>query len=226
MAVELKQQSRQRPPRLAAIRGTRLCCGLVDLQQCGEAFADFIKQFGGSDASHFDVSLLPRDTARLIHQNDAGNSLSVWNGNFKRITSGAACNWTNDTKTRWCIVLPRCQHNRWTIDRSARGRPWDLDRSRLDRRHPGNSHQAQTALGVRPKLDIFGVDYPTPDGTCIRDYIHVSDLVRAHFDALSHLRSGGPSLTLNCGYGHGFRPTMNTSASSIIRTTPATTIGE
>jgi UDP-glucose 4-epimerase len=63
---------------------------------------------------------------------------------------------------------------------------------------------AETALGVRPKLDIFGVDYPTPDGTCIRDYIHVSDLVRAHFDALSHLRSGGPSLTLNCGYGHGF----------------------
>ena len=47
-------------------------------------------------------------------------------------------------------------------------------------------------------------DYPTPDGTCIRDYIHVSDLVRAHYDALRHLRSGGPSLTLNCGYGHGF----------------------
>jgi len=53
-------------------------------------------------------------------------------------------------------------------------------------------------------LEVFGTDYPTPDGTCIRDYIHVSDLVRAHWDALAHLRSGAPSLTLNCGYGHGF----------------------
>jgi UDP-glucose 4-epimerase len=48
------------------------------------------------------------------------------------------------------------------------------------------------------------VTYPTPDGTCIRDYIHVSDLARAHSDALRHLRNGGPSLALNCGYGHGF----------------------
>jgi UDP-glucose 4-epimerase len=62
----------------------------------------------------------------------------------------------------------------------------------------------ETALGLRPKLDLFGTDYATPDGTCIRDYIHVSDLVSAHCDALSHLRDGGSSLTLNCGYGHGF----------------------
>jgi UDP-glucose 4-epimerase len=62
----------------------------------------------------------------------------------------------------------------------------------------------EAAVGLRPKLQIFGTDYPTPDGTCIRDYIHVSDLARAHSDALRHLRSGGPSLTLNCGYGHGF----------------------
>ena len=62
----------------------------------------------------------------------------------------------------------------------------------------------ETALGLRPKLDVFGKDYPTPDGTCIRDYIHVSDLVRAHADALRYLRSGAPPLTLNCGYGHGF----------------------
>jgi UDP-glucose 4-epimerase len=61
----------------------------------------------------------------------------------------------------------------------------------------------QAALGQRPKLEVFGIDYPTPDGTCIRDYIHVSDLVRAHSDALRYLRSGAPSLTLNCGYGHG-----------------------
>jgi UDP-glucose 4-epimerase len=63
---------------------------------------------------------------------------------------------------------------------------------------------AEAALGMRPMLEVFGTDYPTPDGTCIRDYIHVSDLARAHSDALRHLRAGAPSLTLNCGYGHGF----------------------
>jgi len=62
----------------------------------------------------------------------------------------------------------------------------------------------ETALGLRPKMDVFGTDYATPDGTCIRDYIHVSDLVRAHSDALAHLRGGGASATLNCGYGRGF----------------------
>ena len=62
----------------------------------------------------------------------------------------------------------------------------------------------QTALGLRPQIDVFGTDYPTPDGTCIRDYIHVTDLVRAHAVALGHLRGGGESLTLNCGYGHGY----------------------
>ena len=61
----------------------------------------------------------------------------------------------------------------------------------------------ETALGRRPKLDVFGTDYPTPDGTCVRDYIHVSDLVRAHLAALAHLRRGGASNTFNCGYGHG-----------------------
>jgi UDP-glucose 4-epimerase len=62
----------------------------------------------------------------------------------------------------------------------------------------------EAALGLRAKLDIYGTDYPTPDGTCIRDYIHVSDLVRAHADALRYLRADGPSVTLNCGYSHGF----------------------
>src|SRR5262249_58302281 len=61
-----------------------------------------------------------------------------------------------------------------------------------------------TALGLRPKVDVFGTDYPTPDGTGIRDYIHVSDLVRAHSEALGYLRGGGVSATLNCGYGRGF----------------------
>jgi UDP-glucose 4-epimerase len=62
----------------------------------------------------------------------------------------------------------------------------------------------ETALGLRPRIDVFGTDYPTADGTCIRDYIHVSDLVRAHSDALVHLRRGGASETFNCGYGHGY----------------------
>jgi UDP-glucose 4-epimerase len=62
----------------------------------------------------------------------------------------------------------------------------------------------EAALGLRPEIAVFGTDYPTPDGTCIRDYIHVADLARAHSDALRHLRGGAPSLTLNCGYGRGF----------------------
>jgi UDP-glucose 4-epimerase len=62
----------------------------------------------------------------------------------------------------------------------------------------------QTVLGRHPYLGIFGVDFATPDGTGIRDYIHVSDLVAAHALALDHLRSGGDSGVFNCGYGHGF----------------------
>jgi hypothetical protein len=52
-------------------------------------------------------------------------------------------------------------------------------------------------------MDVFGADYPTPDGTCIRDYIHVADRVAAHSDALAYPRDGGASATLNCGYGRG-----------------------
>jgi len=62
----------------------------------------------------------------------------------------------------------------------------------------------EAAVGLRSELNVFGTDYPTPDGTCIRDYIHVGDLVLAHCEALRALRSGASSLTLNCGYGHGF----------------------
>jgi UDP-glucose 4-epimerase len=61
----------------------------------------------------------------------------------------------------------------------------------------------QTALNYRENLSVFGTNYPTPDGTCVRDYIHVSDLAAAHTAALAHLRKGGGNLTLNCGYGHG-----------------------
>lgn len=63
---------------------------------------------------------------------------------------------------------------------------------------------AQAAIGKRPGLEIFGTDYDTPDGTCIRDYIHVTDLARAHVAALDHLRNGGGNLTLNCGYSRGY----------------------
>jgi len=63
---------------------------------------------------------------------------------------------------------------------------------------------AQTALGQRKEMHVFGSDYDTPDGTCIRDYIHVTDLVAAHLDALDHLRKGGESAVFNCGYGKGY----------------------
>ncbi len=62
----------------------------------------------------------------------------------------------------------------------------------------------EAALGKRPRLSVFGTDYATPDGTGVRDYIHVDDLARAHLDALRYLRGGGASATLNCGYGHGY----------------------
>jgi UDP-glucose 4-epimerase len=73
---------------------------------------------------------------------------------------------------------------------------------------PGATHlikvALETALRRRPYMNIYGSDYPTPDGTCVRDYVHVSDLARAHLAALDHLRNGGESRTLNCGYGRGY----------------------
>ena len=62
----------------------------------------------------------------------------------------------------------------------------------------------QTACGLQPTLSIFGNNYSTPDGTCVRDFIHVSDLASAHLDALSYLQKGNASCILNCGYGHGY----------------------
>src|SRR6185312_5382437 len=59
-------------------------------------------------------------------------------------------------------------------------------------------------VGKRPHVSVFGTDYPTPDGTGVRDYIHVDDLASAHLDALQYLRDGGASTTLNVGYGHGY----------------------
>jgi UDP-glucose 4-epimerase len=62
----------------------------------------------------------------------------------------------------------------------------------------------EVVVGKRPYVSVFGTDYPTPDGTGVRDYIHVEDLARAHLDALDYLRGGGESAVLNCGYGHGY----------------------
>jgi UDP-glucose 4-epimerase len=62
----------------------------------------------------------------------------------------------------------------------------------------------QAAVGARPGVRVFGSDYATPDGTGVRDYIHVEDLADAHLRAVDYLRDGGASTTLNCGYGHGY----------------------
>ncbi|MDF2114495.1 UDP-glucose 4-epimerase GalE [Roseiarcaceae bacterium H3SJ34-1] len=62
----------------------------------------------------------------------------------------------------------------------------------------------QAALGHRPGMELFGTDYATPDGSCVRDYIQVSDLAAAHMDALRYLRAGGENITCNCGYAHGY----------------------
>ncbi|HEY5806370.1 MAG TPA: UDP-glucose 4-epimerase GalE [Povalibacter sp.] len=62
----------------------------------------------------------------------------------------------------------------------------------------------ETAVGKRPHVYVFGTDYPTDDGTGVRDYVHVEDLAGAHVKALDYLREGGNSRTLNCGYGHGY----------------------
>jgi len=62
----------------------------------------------------------------------------------------------------------------------------------------------ETAVGKRQQVSVFGSDYDTPDGTGVRDYIHVEDLANAHLKALNYLRNGGESVTLNAGYGHGY----------------------
>lgn len=78
---------------------------------------------------------------------------------------------------------------------------------RLGQSTPNATHlikiAVQAALGHRKGMSVFGTDYATPDGSCIRDYIQVSDLISAHMLALAHLRAGGGSLTCNCGYGRG-----------------------
>ena len=80
--------------------------------------------------------------------------------------------------------------------------------SRIGQRYKEATHlitlSLRTALGLREELKVFGTDYDTPDGTCIRDYIHVDDLVEAHMLALDYLLKGNKSRVFNCGYGHGY----------------------
>jgi UDP-glucose 4-epimerase len=80
-------------------------------------------------------------------------------------------------------------------------------KGRIGEATPGNQHliklACETALGLRPAMRIHGTDYPTPDGTCVRDYVHVDDLARAHLATLDYLDQGGASGAFNCGYGHG-----------------------
>ncbi|KIZ40899.1 MULTISPECIES: UDP-glucose 4-epimerase GalE [Rhodopseudomonas] len=81
-------------------------------------------------------------------------------------------------------------------------------RARIGLSTPGATHlmkiAVEAATGQRSNIELFGTDYPTPDGSCIRDFIHVSDLAQAHGAALSYLRDGGGPVTLNCGYGRGY----------------------
>jgi UDP-glucose 4-epimerase len=81
-------------------------------------------------------------------------------------------------------------------------------RSRIGQKYKDATHlitvSLRTALGLRKELKVFGTDYETPDGTCIRDYIHVDDLIHAHVLALEHLSRNGGSRIFNCGYGHGY----------------------
>ncbi len=86
---------------------------------------------------------------------------------------------------------------------------------------------SEVATGKRPRLDIYGTDYPTADGTCIRDYIHVSDLADVHLTALDYLRGGGLSGAFNCGYGRGYSvlDVVDTMNRVIGRTLPVAKIG-
>ncbi|MEL6300147.1 MAG: UDP-glucose 4-epimerase GalE [Pseudomonadota bacterium] len=84
----------------------------------------------------------------------------------------------------------------------------------------------EAAVGKRSHVSIFGTDYPTPDGTGVRDYIHVEDLASAHIKALDYLRAGGSSETLNCGYGHGYSVRELLSVVSRINGTPLNIVEE
>jgi UDP-glucose 4-epimerase len=84
----------------------------------------------------------------------------------------------------------------------------------------------EAAVGKRPHISIFGTDYPTGDGTGVRDYIHVEDLASAHIKAVEYLRAGGESQTMNCGYGHGYSVREVIATVDRVHGTPLKTIEE
>lgn len=99
---------------------------------------------------------------------------------------------------------------RWAALRYFNAAGADPD-GELGERHDPETHLIplvlQTAVGLRPAISLYGNDYPTPDGTCIRDYVHVEDLCAAHLLALHHLKNGGMSRAWNLGNGAGFSVT-------------------
>jgi UDP-glucose 4-epimerase len=108
---------------------------------------------------------------------------------------------------RMLMDIARASGLRYVVLRYFNVAGADLE-GRIGEATPDNSHlvkvACEAAFGVRPGMKINGVDYPTPDGTCVRDYIHVEDLAAAHVQALSYLGRGGQSEVFNCGYGRGF----------------------
>ncbi len=84
----------------------------------------------------------------------------------------------------------------------------------------------EVAVGTRPHVSIFGTDYDTPDGTGVRDYIHVEDLASAHLSALDYLQDGGDSITANCGYGHGYSVREVIEMVQEVHGSPLTTLEE
>jgi UDP-glucose 4-epimerase len=83
------------------------------------------------------------------------------------------------------------------VDRDMRTGPSTPDATHLIRR------AVQTAIGLQPEMHVYGTDYDTADGTCVRDYVNIADVMRAHIDALGYLRTNGQPVTLNCGSGRG-----------------------
>ena len=116
--------------------------------------------------------------------------------------TAAPSSWSNGC---WRTLRARTTSAMWRCAISMSPAP--IRKGRLGQSTPNATHlikrAVQTALGMHPKIEIFGEDYPTRDGTCVRDYIQVTDLIDAHLSALAYLRAGGASLVCNCGYGHG-----------------------
>jgi UDP-glucose 4-epimerase len=115
---------------------------------------------------------------------------------------------TSKLMSEWMLRdLARASDLRYVILRYFNVAGADLS-GRIGQSTPEATHLIKVACeavtGKRAQVSIFGTDYPTPDGTGVRDYIHVADLASAHLKALDYLRGGGACTTLNCGYGHGY----------------------